>query len=212
MPNQISKPRFVSFEGIEGVGKTTQVKRAAAYLHSRGYSVVETREPGGTRVGELIRDLVLGVEHPPMASETELLLMFAARTEHLARVIRPALAAGQIVLCDRFTDASFAYQGGGRNIPEERIAALEAYVHGGFTPDLTLLLDAPVTVGLERAKKRGQADRFDAEAYAFFEAVRACYLDRARRFPERFRTIDAGRSVEHTECAVRRHLDELLSA
>ncbi len=190
------KGHFITFEGGEGVGKTTQVKRVAERLRSQGRLVIETREPGGTPLGEAIRGLLLGKTNPPMAIDTELLLMFAARAEHLHKVILPALAAGGIVLCDRFTDASYAYQGAGRGVSMERIEALENFVQGALRPDLTFLLDVPLPVALERAKQRGSDDRFEAEEQAFFEAVRACYLQRAERYPERFRVIDTTRPME----------------
>jgi dTMP kinase len=200
---------FITFEGIEGVGKSTQVTLAVAYLAARGHQVVETREPGGTRIGELIRDLVLRAEHPPMARETELMLMFAARAEHLEKVIKPSLEQRRWVVCDRFTDASYAYQGGGREIPDTRIAVLERFVQGDLRPDLTFLLDAPVEVALERAQKRGPADRFDSETVVFFTAVRAAYHRRAAADPRRFRLIDANVSIADAAAAIQTHLNEL---
>lgn len=200
---------FITFEGIEGVGKSTQVKLAVAYLTARGREVVETREPGGTRIGELIRDLVLRAEHPPMAPETELMLMFAARAEHVDRVIKPGLDQGRWVVCDRFTDATYAYQGGGREIPDTRIAVLERFIQGDLQPDLTFLLDAPVEVALERAQQRGPADRFDSETVAFFTAVRAAYLRRAAADPQRFRLVDAKVSIVDAAAAIQTHLNEL---
>jgi dTMP kinase len=204
------KGYFITFEGGEGVGKTTQVKRVAERLRSQGRLVIETREPGGTSLGEAIRGLLLDKSIPPMAIDTELLLMFAARSEHLHQVILPALAAGGIVLCDRFTDASYAYQGAGRGIAMERIEALENFVQGTLRPDLTFLLDVPLPVALERAKQRGSDDRFEAEGQAFFEAVRGCYLQRAERYPERFRVIDTTPSREEVTEVIQRHLEALI--
>lgn len=187
---------FVTVEGGEGAGKTTQLAFMREYLEQAGYQVVLTREPGGTPLGEEIRALLLGHRHDGMALATETLLMFAARAEHLEQVIRPALAAGYWVLCDRFTDATYAYQGGGRGLSPERIAILEDWTQGALRPDLTLVFDVPVTVGLERASRRSAADRFEREETAFFERIRAVYLDRARRNPDRYRIVDADRPVE----------------
>ena len=186
--------RFITFEGCEGVGKTTQVARAAAWLRARGLEVVVTREPGGTPRAEALRRVLLERDGEPMPEACELLLMFAARSSHLENLVRPALARGAWVVCDRFTDATYAYQGGGRRIPEASIDALAKLVHAGFAPDLTVLLDAPVEVGIARARVRNGRDgpdRFETERGEFFERVRAAYLDRARREPGRIRVIDA---------------------
>jgi len=193
---------FITVEGSEGAGKTTQLAFMRAYLEQAGYPVVLTREPGGTPLGEDMRALLLGHRHDGMALTTETLLMFAARAEHLERVIQPALAAGRWVLCDRFTDATYAYQGGGRGLPPERIAILEDWVQGALRPDLTLVFDLPVAVGLERAGRRSAADRFEREETAFFERIRAVYRDRARRKPDRYRIVDANRSVETVRAEV----------
>lgn len=182
--------RFITLEGIEGVGKSTQVAAAADAAAALGHEVVRTREPGGTAVGDRIRDVLLDPAVEP-APETELLLMFAARAEHLERCVRPALAAGRWVVCDRFTDASYAYQGGGRGVSLARIAALETWLHDDLHPHLTLLLDAPVDTALARALGQGPSDRFERETRDFFERARATYLDRAEREPDRFRVIDA---------------------
>lgn len=187
--------RFITLEGIEGVGKSTQVAFVAEQLRAAGHLVTVTREPGGTALGEAVRGLLLDPELPAMAPTTELLLVFAARAEHLARVIEPALASGSWVVCDRFTDATWAYQGGGRQLPQAAIAALESLVQGARRPDLTLLLDAPVPLALGRAKARGAADRFESERAQFFERVRAAYLEKARQEPGRFRVIDAAQSL-----------------
>lgn len=201
---------FITVEGGEGAGKTTQLMFMREYLEQAGYRVTLTREPGGTPLGEEIRALLLDHRHDGMALTTETLLMFAARTEHLERVIRPALAAGQWVLCDRFTDATYAYQGGGRSLPLERIAILENWAQGELRPNLTLVLDLPVEIGLKRAGQRSAADRFEREEMAFFERVRAVYLDRARRNPDRYRIVNANQPVEAVRAEVEATLAEWL--
>lgn len=184
--------RFITLEGGEGAGKSTQLQTVARSLTAAGIPFLTTREPGGTSRAEAIRGLLLSPgEREPMASETELLLMFAARAQHVKRRIEPALAAGTWVLCDRFTDATRAYQGGGRGLDLSQIDALAAWVHGDCWPDLTLLLDVPAAQGLARAEKRSAKDRIEQEALAFFERVRAHYLAQAAAEPERFRVIDA---------------------
>lgn len=183
--------KFITVEGIEGVGKTTNISFVQQALQSAGHEVVLTREPGGTPLGEAIRGLLLDPHYTGMDPVCELQLMFAARAEHLARVIRPALAGDQWVLCDRFTDATYAYQGGGRGIDTTIIARLEQLVQGDFRPDLTLLLDVPVEVGLARASGRSDPDRFEQEKVDFFERVRQAYLDMAAAQPHRYRVIDA---------------------
>ncbi len=189
--------RFITLEGIEGVGKTTQTKVIAERLRRSGCTVVETREPGGTPLGEAIRALLLQRVETSMSVDAELLLVFAARAEHLDKVIRPALARGHWVVSDRYTDASYAYQGGGRKAPRARIQMLEDYVQGPLRPDLTLLLDAPIDTALGRLSERaGGADRFEAEGRAFFEEVRATYLARARADPDRIRVIAADGPIE----------------
>lgn len=188
--------KFITLEGAEGVGKTTNLEFIRRQIEAVGREVVVTREPGGTPLGEQIRSLVLQRRDDGMASDTELLLMFAARAEHLAHVIRPALDAGKWVLCDRFTDATYAYQGGGRGIPGARIAVLEDWVQGELQPDLTLLLDLPVAEGLQRAGKRSAPDRFESEQAAFFERVRQAYLALAHQHPQRYRVIDAAQPLE----------------
>ena len=204
--------RFVTVDGGEGAGKTTQMESIREYLERRGYRVVMTREPGGTSLGEEIRALLLGHRDGGMTLAAETLLMFAARAEHLERVIRPALAAGYWVLCDRFTDATYAYQGGGRGLPLERIAVLEEWVQGTLRPDLTLLLDLPVATGLARAGKRGMADRFEREDVDFFEWVRAMYLERAAHEPDRYRVVDASQSVKAVRAEVETMLAEWLES
>lgn len=197
---------FITLEGPEGAGKSTNREYLAARLRAEGIDVVLTREPGGTPLAERIRDLLLAPSDESMAADTELLLVFAARAQHLAQVIRPALARGAIVLCDRFTDATYAYQGGGRGLSQERIAVLEDFVQGQLRPDLTLVFDLPVEIGLARASARGQLDRFEQEGRAFFEAVRDTYLNRAKAAPGRYRLVDAALSLVE----VQRSLDVLL--
>src|SRR5512145_2814343 len=172
--------RFVTFEGGEGAGKSTQIARAAAWLRARGVEVVLTREPGGTPRAERLRTILLERDAEPMPQSCELLLMFAARATHLENLVRPAIARGTWVLCDRFTDATYAYQGGGRQMDVAAIATLENLVQGELRPDAVLLLDIPVQLGLERARGRGDLDRFEQEDVAFFERVRNAYLARAK--------------------------------
>ncbi len=205
--------RFITLEGSEGAGKSTQIAYLAQQLRAVGVPVTMTREPGGTTLGEAIRRLLLEDTGEPMAVDSELLLIFAARAEHLARVIRPALARGDWVLCDRFTDATYAYQGGGRGVPEQRIAVLERWVQDGLQPDLTLVLDLPdVALGLRRAGRRGEpVDRFEREELAFFERVRRAYLNRAAEQPDRYRIIDAGRPMDRVQAELDRLLDEQLA-
>jgi dTMP kinase len=207
----MSRGRFITLEGVEGVGKSTQIAAVCAHLEARGLEVVRTREPGGTPVAEAVRGVLLDTELPAMHGDTELLLMFAARAEHLQTLILPALARGAWVVCDRFTDASYAYQGGGRGVAMPRIAALEDWVQGELRPDLTLILDAPAETGLARARGRGAADRFETEALAFFERVRARYLERAQHAPGRYRVIDAGGPVDAVRSAVLAVLDAYLA-
>ncbi len=194
--------RFITVEGIEGAGKSTQMAAIREYLSAQGVRVVVTREPGGTRLGEAVRALLLDPGNRGMSSDTELLLVFAARAEHLHKVIVPALEAGDWVLSDRFTDATFAYQGGGRGVDGARIAALEQWVQGELRPDLTLLLDLPVATGMARINARGRPDRFEREDPAFFERIRSCYLQRADAEPGRFRCIDASAPVEAVSAQV----------
>lgn len=201
---------FITLEGPEGAGKSTNREYLAARLRAEGIDVVLTREPGGTPLAERIRDLLLAPSDESMAADTELLLVFAARAQHLAQVIRPALARGAIVLCDRFTDATYAYQGGGRGLPQERIAVLEDFVQGQLRPDLTLVFDLPVEVGLARASARGQLDRFEQEGRAFFEAVRSKYLNRAKAAPGRYRLVDAALSLAEVQLSLDALLPQLL--
>jgi len=190
---------FITLEGPEGAGKSTNREYLAELLVQAGIEVVLTREPGGTPLAERIRELLLAPDTEVMAVDTELLLMFAARAQHLAGVIRPALARGAVVLCDRFTDATYAYQGGGRGLAHERIAILEQFVQGDLRPDLTLVFDLPVEVGLARAAARGKLDRFEQEQQSFFEAVRQTYLARAAQAPERYRVLDAAQPLSQVQ-------------
>jgi dTMP kinase len=203
--------RFITLEGIEGAGKSTVAKFVLAYLARRQIPGRLTREPGGTPLAERIRQLVLERGAESLSPVTETLLMFAARDLHLQHVIRPALARGEWVVCDRFTDATRAYQGSGRGVSAGLIESLAAAVHGGLAPDCTLLLDLPVSAGLARARGRaaGDADRFEAETQAFFEKVRAGYLELARREPQRFRVLDATAPLEAVEARVESILEGL---
>lgn len=202
--------RFISLEGIEGVGKTTQREVLAEWLRKQDIFVVETREPGGTAYAEQIRELLLieGAESP--TAITELLLMFAARAQHVQELIRPALAAGQWVLCDRFTDATLAYQGAGRGLDRDAILALAELCHGGTWPDLTLLFDMAPEESLERRVERGTKDRIEAEALTFFDKVRAGYLDLAAREPQRIKVIDARASASKISQRCFHELEQLL--
>ncbi len=200
---------FITVEGGEGAGKSTQLRAIKDWLEARGRQVVVTREPGGTELGEKVRGVLLH-QAGEISADAEVLLMFAARAEHLARVIRPALAAGKTVLCDRFTDATYAYQGGGRGVPFDRIAAIEAWVQKELRPDITLLLDVPVPVGLSRAAQRSTPDRFEREQDAFFERVRSAYLVAAAREQKRIHVIDAARSESEVSRAVIAVLQELI--
>ena len=190
--------RFLTIEGIEGVGKSTQIARLSAALEQRGIEHIVSREPGGTPMAEKIRALVLDSQGAPLPSSAEMLLMFAARALHLHNLIEPNLAAGRWVLCDRFTDATFAYQGGGRGLDANTIGQLESLVQGARRPDLTFLLDAPVELGLTRARQRNGAatDRFESERAEFFERVRAAYFARAAAEPKRIAVVDASDSAD----------------
>jgi len=211
MNSQLSGGCFITVEGTEGVGKSSNIAFIQATLQQAGIEVVATREPGGTELGEEVRELLLDHRHSGMSSDAELLLMFAARAQHIEQVIKPALAKGQWVLCDRFTDATYAYQGGGRGISNERIAALETWVQGSLRPDITVLLDLPVEIGLARAGARGAADRFEKEQQAFFEQVRNAYLAQAKKAPERYRIIDASRTLDEVQQQIADVLQAILA-
>jgi dTMP kinase len=204
-----ARGKFISLEGGEGAGKSTLLAGLRGCIEQRGIVLVQTREPGGTAVGEAVRAIVLDPAQHGLAAETELLLMFASRAQLVREVIEPALRAGSWVLCDRYSDASYAYQGGGRGQPMERIAELERWACAGVRPDLTLLLDLPVATGRARAAGRGDADRIEVEADAFFERVRAAYRERAAAEPDRFRVIDASQSPAKVLQAATLALDAL---
>lgn len=201
---------FITLEGPEGAGKTTNQIYLAEQLRAQGVQVTLTREPGGTALAEQIRDILLAPHDEAMAVDTELLLMFAARAQHLAEVIVPALAAGQVVICDRFTDATYAYQGGGRGLDCSRIAQLEQFVQGDLRPDLTLLFDLSVSEGMARAVARGKLDRFEQEQQEFFEAVRHSYLQRAQAEPERFRLVNAQQALVDVQKDLDVHLLDIM--
>jgi dTMP kinase len=206
-----TKAKFITLEGGEGVGKTTNVPFIKDYLLSQNIPVVVTREPGGTPLAEKIRDLLLHSNDEAVTSHAEILLMFAARAQHLNHVIKPALAQGQWVLCDRFTDATYAYQGGGRGMSLEAIQWLENFVQADLRPDLTLLLDVPVVTGMARAKNRaGQLDRFESEQLEFFNRVRQVYLNQAQQYPERIKIIKADQALTDVQQAIIGALKPLL--
>lgn len=198
--------KFITLEGVDGAGKSTHLSWLVNHLRAQGRTVVQTREPGGTPLGEKLRELLL---HEPMHLETEALLMFAARREHLEQVIRPAIARGDWVVCDRFTDASFAYQGGGRGLSSAKLSQLENWVQEGFQPDLTLLFDLPIDIAAQRmAEAARQLDRFEQEKADFHARVRAAYLARAAAMPGRVRVIDSRQSVEQ----IKKQLEELFTS
>lgn len=202
--------RFITIEGGEGVGKSTNIHFITARLQQAGIDYILTREPGGTPLAEKVRDLLLNEHDEAVAEMTELLLIFAARAQHLQQVIEPALKAGKWVICDRFTDATYAYQGGGRGLSQSAIGALETLVQGDLRPDLTYLLDLAPNIGLARAGKRAALDRFELEKIEFFERVRACYLERAALEPERWVVIDAAAELAQVQSDILAHLDSLL--
>jgi len=202
--------RFITVEGIEGVGKTTNINFIEQLLRDAGKDVVMTREPGGTSLGEDVRELLLGHKHDGMSRDAELLLMFAARAEHLDKIILPALENNQWVLCDRFTDATYAYQGGGRGFDIEPISTLESLVQASLRPELTLLLDVSVDVGLDRAGKRSEPDRFEKEKHDFFERVRQTYLERAQADPKRIKVIDASQPLDSVQAQIKETITAFL--
>ena len=210
----MTRGKFITIEGGEGVGKSTQLTNLRSWLAQTGRDVVFTREPGGTPRAERIRELLLETTNEPMPPVSELLLMFAARATHIANVIQPALDRGSWVICDRFTDATYAYQGGGRGMDEHQIAVLEQMVQAELRPDLTLLLDAPLDLTTARAQDRnaaaGTTDRFEREQRAFFERVRNAYLERANQYPERFAVIDAAADRETVALAIRTAIQKQL--
>ena len=195
----MQKSLFITLEGVEGAGKSSLMGYVAELFSEAGRDVVLTREPGGTKTGEQIRNILLDSNNIGLTNDTELLLMFAARAQHIEEIITPALSSGKVVICDRFTDASYAYQGGGRGIEQDRIKHLEDWVQQGLKPDLTLLFDLDVKIGLQRAGKRSDADRFELEELSFFERIRSCYLDMAEKESGRFRTIDSSQSFDNVK-------------
>lgn len=206
----MSMNRFITLEGGEGAGKSTCIAFLRDYFLERGVPLCLTREPGGTPLAEEVRDLLLRKRDEKVAEDAELLLMFAARAQHIAEVIRPALARGEWVLCDRFTDATYAYQGGGRGLSVARIAELERMIQGDLRPGLTLLLDLPVQQGMARAAARHEKDRFESEQHEFFERVRAAYRQRATAEPQRFRVIDASLPLGDVQLALKAALEQWL--
>lgn len=205
--------KFISVEGIEGAGKSTQISFIRDFLEANGKTVIVSREPGGTDLGEQIRELLLAPRESGMSEDTELLLMFAARAEHLHQKIKPALERGDWVLCDRFVDATFAYQGGGRGIDRKRIQTISDWTLQGLQTDLTLLFDLPVSVGQSRViQRQQQKDRFEQEKSAFFEKIRDCYLQRAETEPDRIKRIDASQDIEAIQAQLTSILTPLLSS
>ncbi len=207
----MKRGRFITIEGIEGVGKSSNMATLVGHLEAAGRRVLTTREPGGTPLAEDIRDLLKDRSDEPIPEIAELLLMFAARSLNVNNVILPALEAGTWVVSDRFTDSSRAYQGGGRGIPMETIDRLADWVHGDTWPDLTILLDAPVEIGMQRADRRGTPDRFEQERHDFFQRVRECYLQLAINEPERFVIVDTTRSLAEVGCEIRQVADQILA-
>lgn len=201
---------FVTLEGPEGAGKSTNLGYVADALRRAGCDPLLTREPGGTPIAERMRGILLEHHEEPMDPDAELLLVFAARAQHLSRVIRPALAQGRVVISDRFTDATYAYQGGGRGIDAARIAALESWTQGELRPDLTLVLDVPVEVGMARARARSALDRFESEQRAFFDGVRSTYLQRAAANPERYRVVDASGELAQVQRDLEPVIEQIL--
>ncbi|WP_036252405.1 dTMP kinase [Methylobacter sp. BBA5.1] len=207
----MTRGKFITLEGGEGVGKSTNLNFIKGYLQDHGIAVITTREPGGTQLAEKIRLLLLDAGDENISESTELLLMFAARSQHIGQVIEPALAQGKWVVCDRFTDATYAYQGGGRNMEISTIKWLENLVQDSLSPDLTLLLDAPVEIGIERVRERGKLDRFESEKIDFFERVRQAYLRRAELYPDRIKLIKANRPLNDVQSALVDVLRQLIT-
>jgi len=210
MNQTIKKGRFITVEGTEGVGKSTNMAFIECWLKDAGKELIITREPGGTELGEKLRAVLLDAKEQSMCDDTELLLMFAARAQHLREIILPALDAGKWVLCDRFTDSTYAYQGGGRGIEMDRIAQLEQWVQGDRRPDMTLILDLPIDVGLERAGKRSTPDRFELEKHDFFNKVRECFLSLAAANPDRYQVIDAAPEIDIVQQSIQTVLEKMV--
>lgn len=202
--------KFITLEGIEGVGKSTNTDFVADLVKAAGHDVVVTREPGGTPLAERLREIALHHDDEPVPALAELLIMFAARSLHLENLIKPAIVRGEWVVCDRFTDATYAYQGGGRGQDVERISALEGWVQTGIQPDLTILLDADPEIGMSRAAQRSAADRFERERQEFFQRVRLAYLARADKYKSRFRVIDAAQPLDKVQKNIRTVLNKEL--
>jgi len=201
---------FITLEGSEGAGKSTNLEFIHDYLIKAGHKVLQTREPGGTPLSESIREMLLSHDYEGMDADTELLLVFAARAEHLKKVIIPALNRGETVLCDRFTDATYAYQGAGRGISLQRIADLETWVQGELRPDLTVFLDVPVEIGMKRASNRSAPDRFETEQMSFFDRIRQGYLQQSNNEPERYRVIDASTDLVGVQAQISTVLNQFL--
>jgi len=201
--------KFITIEGSEGVGKSTNIEFIRQYITAQGVDLIITREPGGTPLAENIRELLLAKREESVDDLAELLLMFAARAQHINQYIEPALKAGQWVLCDRFTDSTFAYQGGGRGLNTSAIQTLEKLVQKEFQPHLTFYLDIDVKIGLARAAERAELDRFESEKIDFFERVREAYLARVQADPNRFRVIDASQDLPNVQAAIQTHLKSL---
>jgi len=201
--------KFITIEGGEGVGKTTNMQYIEKYLHNKNINVIVTREPGGTELGETLRGIMLDPAQDKICSDSELMLMFAARAQHLQQKIIPALDAGSWVLCDRFTDATYAYQGGGRGIELSRIEILENWVQGSLRPDITILFDMPVELGMTRAASRSEPDRFEQEKLDFFERVRSTYRERALQNTSQYKIIDASKELTEVQSQISTVLDNL---
>ncbi|MCK4864083.1 MAG: dTMP kinase [Gammaproteobacteria bacterium] len=210
MNNAVTKGQFITVEGTEGVGKSTNMAFIEEWLIKSGKELIVTREPGGTELGEKLRAVLLDAKEQSMCDDTELLLMFAARAQHLQEVILPALNAGKWVLCDRFTDSTYAYQGGGRGIKMSSIAELEQWVQGDLRPDMTFVLDLPIDIGLERAGKRSAPDRFELEKHDFFNKVRDTFLARAAVQPDRYSVIDASPSISDVQQSIQVVLEKMV--
>ena len=210
MNKVVTQGQFITVEGTEGVGKSTSMAFIEQWIKSSGKELIVTREPGGTVLGEKLRNVLLDAKEQSMSDDTELLLMFAARAQHLHEVILPALDTGKWVLCDRFTDSTYAYQGGGRGIDMSRISQLEQWVQGDRRPDMTIVLDLPVEEGLVRAGKRSTPDRFELEKHEFFNKVRDTFLARASSNPERYKVVDASPSIEQVQQSIQAHLESMI--
>ncbi len=205
------RAKFITLEGTEGVGKSSNIAVVENYLRQRNLPFITTREPGGTPLAEEIRQVLLAPRDECVDENTELLLVFAARAQHLSQKIKPALAQGTWVLCDRFTDATFAYQGGGRGISLSKIAQLETFVQGELQPDATIILDAPVEIGLERVTARGSLDRFEKEKHAFFNRARDVYQQRANENPGRYHIVDASQAMDVVKSNIEKIMEQLIT-